>query len=421
MVADRPLEGIRVLDCSRVLSGPIAGRVLHDLGAEVVKVEPPEGDLTRFAVPRAGITSAYFAQQNTGKRNVSIDLHRPEGVDALLRIGEHCDVLIENSRPGVMDRLGLGYPVFAARNPGLVYASITGYGQAGPWSDRRAFAVVIHAEMGLLESGGRWRADAAGAHDADHPEPGLEHRLRAQDPMSHGDVYAGLHCASAILAALIQRGRTGRGQHIDVDMAEALLHVNDFAHWDLADADPGATRPSLAPVYSPIVTVGDGTDLVIAGDPSNGIVFEGYVLAMDRPELREDPRFVPEARGAHRHEFLAIIREWVASFERVEDLQARLDAIGLVNGVVRTIGEAASTEWAVARGAIAEVDDRAGGVARIPQAPWRFSGAETGVRGVPAWRGEHNREVLRELAGLDDAAIDRLEADGVLSARPPRT
>ena len=144
---DRPLEGIRVLDCSRVLSGPIAGRVLHDLGAEVIKVEPPEGDLTRFAVPRAGITSAYFAQQNTGKRNVSIDLHHPEGVEVLLRVGEHCDVLIENSRPGVMDRLGLGYSTFAARNPGLVYASITGYGQQGPWSDRRAFAVVLHAEM----------------------------------------------------------------------------------------------------------------------------------------------------------------------------------------------------------------------------------------------------------------------------------
>ena len=420
MAADRPLEGIRVLDCSRVLSGPIAGRMLHDLGAEVIKVEPPEGDLTRFAVPRAGITSAYFAQQNTGKRNISLDLHRPEGVDLLLRIGERCDVLIENSRPGVMDRLGLGYSAFAERNPGLVYASITGYGQSGPWSDRRAFAVVIHAEMGLLEAGGRWRADAAGAHDADATHDDLTRTLRAQDPMSHADVYAGLHCSSAILAALIQRGRTGRGQHIDVDMAEALLHVNDFAHWDLAADDPGATRPSLAPVYSPIVTTGDGTDLVIAGDPGNGIVFEGYVLAMDRPELRDDPRFAPDARSAHRHEMLAIIREWVASFDRVEDLQARLDAIGLVNGVVRSIDDAATTEWALSRGAIAEVDDRAGGTARIPQAPWRFSDADTGVHGVPAWRGEHNREILRDLAGLDDATIDRLEAEGVLSARPPR-
>ena len=420
MGADRPLEGIRVLDCSRVLSGPIAGRMLHDLGAEVIKVEPPEGDLTRFAVPRAGITSAYFTQQNTGKRNVSLDLHRPEAVDLLLRIGERCDVLIENSRPGVMDRLGLGYDAFSARNPGLVYASITGYGQTGPWSDRRAFAVVVHAEMGLLEAGGRWRADAAGAHDTDGADPSADHALRAQDPMSHADVYAGLHCSSAILAALIQRGRTGRGQHIDVDMAEALLHVNDFSHWDLADGDPGATRPSLAPVYSPIVTTGDGTDIVIAGDPSNGIVFEGYVLAMDRPELRDDPRFAVEVRSQHRHAMLAIIREWVAGFDRVEDLQARLDQIGLVNGVVRSIADASTTEWAVARGAIAEIDDRTGGTARIPQAPWRFSEAETGVRGVAAWRGEHNREVARELAGLADAEIDRLEAEGVFSARPPR-
>ncbi|MFM7271248.1 MAG: CaiB/BaiF CoA transferase family protein, partial [Actinomycetes bacterium] len=362
----------------------------------------------------AGITSAYFAQQNTGKRNISLDLHRAEAVDLLLRIGEHCDVVIENSRPGVMDRLGLGYAAFSARNPGIVYASITGYGQHGPWSDRRAFAVVIHAEMGLLEAGGRWRADAAG-------ESGDGEDRRAQDPMSHADVYAGLHCSSAILAAIIQRGRTGRGQHIDVDMAEALLHVNDFTHWDLADADPGASRPSLAPVYSPIVTTGDGTDLVIAGDPGNGIVFEGYVLAMGRPELREDPRFSPDARADHRHDMLAIIREWVASFDRVEDLQARLDEIGLVNGVVRTIAEAADTAWARDRGAIAEVDDRRGGLARIPQAPWRFSDADTGVRGVPAWRGEHNREVLAELLGLDPATIEQLETDGVLSARAPST
>ena len=250
-------------------------------------------------------------------------------------------------------------------------------------------------------------------------EPDDAEARRAQDPMSHADVYAGLHCSSAILAAIIQRGRTGRGQHIDVDMAEALLHVNDFTHWDLADADPGSSRPSLAPVYSPIVTTGDGTDLVIAGDPGNGIVFEGYVLAMDRPELRDDPRFALEARADHRHEMLDIIRDWVASFDRVEDLQARLDEIGLVNGVVRTIAEAADTDWARDRGAVVEVDDRRGGVARIPQAPWRFSDAETGVRGVSAWRGEHNREVLSELLGLDPASIERLEADGVLSARAP--
>jgi len=440
--AGRPLDGVRVLDFSRVLSGPIAGRVLHDLGAEVVKVEPPDGDLTRFALPKAGITSAYFAQQNTGKRNISLDLHRSEAVELLLELATHFDVIIENSRPGVMDRLGLGYEALHARNPKIVYASITGYGQTGVWADRRAFAVVVHAEMGLLEAGGRWRADAAGSHDSHDSHEGegqadVEARLsieerrlaeldkerfhRAQDPMSHADVYAGLHCSSAILAALIQRGRTGTGQHIDVDMAESLLHVNDFAHWDLAGAsdDPQMTRPSLAPVYSPIVTTKDGHDLVLAGDPVANVNFGLYCNAMERADLAELEIFSTENRARHRHVMLDLLHEWAATFDRVEDLQARLDAAGIVNGVVRSIGDVADTQWARERGAIAEVDDRRGGTVRIPQAPWRFSDAETGVRGVPAWRGEHNREVLQEFLGLDGAAIDRLKADGTLSERAP--
>jgi len=438
--AGRPLEGVRVLDFSRVLSGPIAGRVLNDLGAEVVKVEPPDGDLTRFALPKAGITSAYFAQQNTGKRNISLDLHRSEAVELLLELATHFDVIIENSRPGVMDRLGLGYEAVHARNPKLVYASITGYGQTGVWADRRAFAVVVHAEMGLLEAGGRWRADAAGSHDshkgAGHTDTEArlsieERRLaeldkerfhRAQDPMSHADVYAGLHCSSAILAALIQRGRTGTGQHIDVDMAESLLHVNDFAHWDLAGAsdDPQMTRPSLAPVYSPIVTTKDGHDLVLAGDPVANVNFVLYCKAMERTDLAELEIFSPENRGQHRHVMLALLHEWAATFDRVEDLQARLDAAGIVNGVVRSIGDVADTQWARERGAIAEVDDRRGGTVRIPQAPWRFSDAETGVHGVPAWRGEHNREVLQEFLGLNEDALEQLKANGTLSEREPK-
>ena len=437
--AGRPLEGVRVLDFSRVLSGPIAGRVLHDLGAEVVKVEPPDGDLTRFALPKAGITSAYFAQQNTGKRNISLDLHRGEAVELLLQLATHFDVIIENSRPGVMERLGLGYEALHARNPKIVYASITGYGQTGVWADRRAFAVVVHAEMGLLEAGGRWRADAAGSHDSPESEDAEdagavrsidEQRLaelneershRAQDPMSHADVYAGLHCSSAILAALIQRGRTGTGQHIDVDMAESLVHVNDFAHWDLAGAsdDPQMTRPSLAPVYSPIVTTKDGQDLVLAGDPVAHVNFGLYCRAMERTDLAELEIFSPENRGQHRHVMLELLHEWAETFDHVEDLQARLDAAGIVNGVVRSIGDVADTQWARERGAIAEVDDRRGGTVRIPQAPWRFSDAETGVRGVPAWRGEHNREVLQEFLGLDDDAIEQLKADGTLSERSP--
>ncbi len=190
----RPLEGLRVLDFSRVLAGPHCGRALADLGADVVKVEPPAGDLTRFATPRRASMSFYFAQQNAGKRNLSLDLTRPEATALLLRLVERADVLLENFRPGVMERLGLGYEAAAAANPRLVYASISGYGQDGPWAQRRAYAVVIHAEMGMTRRS-------------------IDHRggPPANEPFSHADVYAGLECLAGILAALFQRERDGPG------------------------------------------------------------------------------------------------------------------------------------------------------------------------------------------------------------------
>ena len=147
--SSRPLEGIRVLDFTRVLSGPHCTRMLCDLGAEVIKVEPPDGDLTRFAYPRVGSVSTYFTQQNIGKLNISLDLKKPEAVAIIKRIVEQCDVLVENYRGGVMDKLCLGWADLHAVNPRLIYASISGYGNTGPWTHRRAYASVINAETGM--------------------------------------------------------------------------------------------------------------------------------------------------------------------------------------------------------------------------------------------------------------------------------
>ncbi len=406
-----PLEGIRVLDLSRVLSGPIAGRNLHDFGAEVIKLEPPEGDLTRFAQPKVGSISLYYAQQNTGKRNISLDLTRPEAVEIVLGLVEHVDVVIENFRPGVMDRLGLGWDVLHARNPRVILASISGYGQEGSWRHRRAYAVIIHAEMGLIEAGARWRADAAG-----HPE----RPVPVQDGMSHADVYAGLHLTGAITAALFQRERTGAGQWVEVDMAEALLHANDFVHWDLSPVDPGDYRPSLAPPYTPILRTGAGVSVVTGGDPASAGVWEMYCVAMDRPDLAAEPRFAPDTRRTHRDELLALLEAWTITYTDLDVLEATLAEAGIAMGVVRASGEAMTSTWAAERGATVAVDDRRGGTVRIPQAPWRFSGATVGAHGAPAYRGEHNRAVLRELLGVDDATIARWEAENVLSSRVPK-
>jgi crotonobetainyl-CoA:carnitine CoA-transferase CaiB-like acyl-CoA transferase len=399
----RPLEGLRVLDFSRVLAGPHCGRALADLGADVVKVEPPAGDLTRFATPRRASMSFYFAQQNAGKRNVSLDLTRPEATALLLRLVERSDVLLENFRPGVMGRLGLGYDEVAAVNPRLVYASISGYGQDGPWAQRRAYAVVIHAEMGMTRRSVDHRGGAP-----------------ANEPFSHADVYAGLECLSGILAALYQRERTGRGQHVDVAMASALLRANEHVQLELADVDPGPEPPSLSPGGAPILTTADGRRITIAGDPVASHSFGLYCRLIGRPELAEDPRFAAvEDRKEHRAELVAELQAWAGRFPDPEALEAECAKVRMALGVVRSVEEAADSDWAVARGAIAEVGDRAGGTIRIPDAAWRFSDAEAGVAGDPAWRGEHNREVLAEL-GLDDTELDRLEADGVLSSRPPR-
>src|SRR4051794_25344514 len=172
VTAPRPLSGIRVLDFTRVLSGPHCGRMLTDLGADVIKIEPPAGDLTRFATPRRNGLSSYFVQQNVGKRNISIDLGSEQGVQVVAELVPHVDVVLENYRPGVMDRLGLGPDQLCSHNQRLIYASISGYGQTGPWVRRRAYAPVVEAETGIIASQGNARGGAL-----------------AKDPHSHADVY----------------------------------------------------------------------------------------------------------------------------------------------------------------------------------------------------------------------------------------
>jgi CoA:oxalate CoA-transferase len=389
-----PLDGIRVLDFSRVYSGPFCARALSDLGADVVKIEPPDGDLSRFLGPKSGSMTRYHAQQNAGKRNISLDLNRPEARELLLRLVETADVVLENFRPGVMKRFGLDYETVAATNPKVVYASLTGWGQDGPWRDRRAYAVIVHAEAGLtsgiIERGGPPRNDG----------------------FSHADVYTGLECAIAILAALQQRTRTGLGQHVDVAMAATMLSVNEHAGNELA-GEGKAPGPRLYKTR-------DGQFMTTSADAWNPGVFQLFCRAMDRPDLLTDPRFEDDHERARNREVLhEIVEAWVLGFERAEEVEAALHEVRLPVGVVRSLSELADTEWAAARGAITDVSDRSGGTIRLPSAPWRFSDADAGIRRDPAWRGEHNREVLAEL-GLSDDDIDQLEAGGVMSSRPPR-
>jgi len=398
----RPLEGVRVLDFTRVLSGPHATRMLCDLGADVIKVEQPTGDLTRFSSPRVNSNATYFIQQNVGKRNISLDLTKPEAVEIIKQLIEKCDVLIENFRPGVMARLGLDEKTLRKKNPRLVYASITGYGNTGPWVNRRAFAPVINAEMGLTKRQG----DARGGQ-------------YANDPFSHADVYTAIECASAILAALFQRERNGEGQYIDLSMAQTLLYVNEHAHDDLWEepVSPDAIR-SFRPEDYAVLTTKDGITSVVSGHPAERGTFDFFVGAMQAPHLLNDERFKTVAlRIKNFAELMQLIKDWALTIETVDELERRLDENKLAMGQMRTVREVAKTKWASERNAFVEVDDRGDGKVKLPNSPWMFSGSDTSTRGITKYRGEDNAEVLRELLGLSAEQIKDLNDREVISQR----
>ena len=397
----------------RVLAGPRAELFPGDeagdgtLPALAVETVTPAGDVTRFTSPRRNSMPTYYAQQNTGKRSISLDLQRPEAIDVVLDLVDHCDVVIENYRPGVMDRFGLGYDVIAARNPRIVYASITGYGATGPWRDRRAYAPVVQAEVGLTKSQG------------DHSWGGVYRT----DRHSHADLYTSLDAAAAVLAALYQRERSGRGQWIDIAMAQVMLYVNEHAHdelWD-DDIDPDWVR-SFGNADQPVVVLANGDAAEIAGHPAAKGNFEMYIGVIERPELADDPRFTTVAgRLEHLDDLMQYIEEYAAGLPDAEALEARCSQFKLAVGVIRSVADVAESDWAREREVFRDVDDRGGGTYRIPNAPWKFGDAPgVGVSGTPRFRGEDNAEVLRDLLGLDHARIAELAESGVLSEHLPR-
>src|SRR4051812_1230303 len=398
MAAGAPLDGIRVVDLSRVLSGPSCGKALADLGVDVIKVEPPEGDLTRTAQPRVGGIPAYFAQQNCGKRCISVDLRLPAGRELVADLAAAADVVLENFRPGVLDRLGLGYETISARNPRIVFCSITGYGQDGPMAGRRAYAPVMHAEIGLMEFGAR--------------------RLKTEprpESISHADLYSGAHATVGILAALLQRERSGAGQHVDVSMAEVMLQATEWTAVELAGGDHELLH-IFGSFNAPVLRLGDGTVVHVPGDPVSS--FPAWSAAMQRPELLEDARFADRrARNEHRAEMLALFQEFASTFTSFDEFEAALGTARLAVGQMHPLTDVAEAPWADARGALVDVGV-GGEPLRLPRSPFRFSNATAGTHGRAAAQGEHNREVLREVLGLTDDAVDQLEREGVLVARP---
>ena len=383
-----PLDGIRVLDLSRVLAGPFATRMLCDLGADVVKIEPPAGDLTRLWGAVIGDVPGYFHQQNVGKRDICIDLAKPDGVALVKRLAVEADLVVENFRPGVMERLGLSYGTLRALREDIVLLSISGFGQAGPEAQRPAYAAAIHAEAGLVRRQAR------------------QGRPPADIQMSVADTNAALHGLVAALAALLMRDRTGVGQHIDIAMLDAMLVTDDQLHYGLEDSR------DTAPALSDIWRTGAG-DILIAGD------FRHVWRQLNQKMGVTDPT----PAGASLTEKIAARRQAAARFfedlARKDDVYAAMRTMNLAWGEVRDSSEVRDSPTVRHRGTIAEIDDRAGGTRPIVQSPYRFNNAQTGVRGVAPHRGEHNAAALKDWLGIEDQEIAELKRSGVLLESQP--
>jgi CoA:oxalate CoA-transferase len=379
-----PLDGLKVLDFSRVLAGPFAGRMLSDLGAEVVKVEPPEGDSSRLWGRMSAGISGYFNMVNAGKRSIAIDLRAAGAKELVLALVRQADVLVENFRPDVMPRLGIGYETLAAANPRLIMLSISGFGRDGPESQRPAYAPIVHAELGLIDRTAR--------------QKGVQLDL----PLSVADTNAGLHGLVALLSAVIMRARTGLGQHIDLSMMDATLVSDDQLHFEMEDAE--ATRNLPPDMWE----TGAGPILV-------SVDFRWLWKLLTTGFGVADPSTAEmelDAKIAARRDAVAAFMAGLATWDDVEATMAKMN---LAWGRIRT-GKALREQPTLAhRKSIVEVDDRAGGMRPIVQSPYRFSGAESGVRGGAPHKGEHTDEILRGWLGLSDKEIAALTEQGILT------
>ncbi|WP_310631221.1 CoA transferase [Paraburkholderia sp.] len=393
-----PLQGIRVIDFSRVLAGPLCSALLGDLGAEIIKIEPPGGDDYRAIGPFAQGESGLFSAMNRNKQSVVIDLKTDAGRALAQSLCAQADVVVENFRPGVAARLGIGYEALAARNPALVYASVSGFGQSGPESHRPAYDIILQAMCGLM--------DATGAPDGEPTVIGE----------SVSDVVSGIFASWGVLAALLARERTGKGTHVDVAMFDATLSltatlVSRYATTGASQRRVGNRHPSSAPFGA--FRARDGHYVVAV---LNNRLFARLAQAIGAPDLPDDARF---ASDSLRCEHEAALRERIESWSRgltVAQVNAALSEAGIPVAPIQSVRAALESEQARERGLLAEASSGDGKTVRLPRQPVKFS-AYPQTRSTRAPRlGEHTLAVLSQKLGLDDEQMAALCEAGAIGA-----
>ncbi|MBR1163593.1 CaiB/BaiF CoA transferase family protein [Bradyrhizobium elkanii] len=388
----RSFDGLRVLDFSTTIAGPHCTRMLADMGAEVIKIEPTEGETMRTRPPLRNNCSTAFGQLNIGKNSLVLDLKSPAGVEAVRRLIATADVLVENFRPGVMRRLKLDYASVRDINPKLIFCSISGYGQTGPSAELPAYAPVIHAASGyemahLAYQPGRSRPDYCGIY--------------------HADVLTGVYAFGAISAALYQRAASGKGQHIDVSMLESMLSLTlNELQWSQFEV-----KQTQRPMFGPIETTDGYVMVAIASEKT----FQNLMQVIGRPDWVSDPRF---AKYSDRRDNWAGLMEGVEAWSRSVSTQACLAALneyGVPSSAYRTVPEALADPQIAHRGALAEVAD-GGGSFKVLNLPFRMSGAAVGARKRMSTLGEHTLSYLKEI-GLSEDQIAGFAAQPAKTAR----
>lgn len=392
-----PFAGVRVLDLSRILSGPYCTMVLADFGAEVIKVERPgAGDDTRhWGPPFVGGESGYFLSINRNKKSITVDMSTPEGREIIYRLARTADVAIENFRPGTADRLGIGYERLRQENPSIIYCSISGFGQTGPYRDRPGYDALAQAMSGMMAITG----------EPDGP------------PMKHGmsiaDIGAGMWAVFAIAAALYHRERTGEGQAIDVSLLDAQLSWLTYAagNYFASGTNPGrygSAHPNIVP-YQPFATA-DGYIMLAVG---NDRLWQQFCQAAGRPELADQPGFRTNAeRVTNRAEVVATVAAIMAQRTTAEWMEV-LERVGVPAGPINTVEQILRDPHVLAREMVVTLQHPTAGEVKTVGIPAKLSDTPGTVRSAPPLLGQHTDEILAEL-GYDAAAIADLRERGIV-------
>ena len=398
-----PFDDVKVLDLSHALAGPFASTMLADFGAQVVKVEPPgSGDISRaWGPPFYGSETVFFVTLNRNKKSVEIDLKRPEGQELFFRLMERSDVVLENYRVGTLEKLGIDYARARARHPGIIYCSLTGFGQTGPYRDRAALDLILQAESGMVsitgEEGGRG----------------------VRCGVSVADMAAGMYAAFGILAALRAKEKTGRGQYVDVSMLDGQLGL---LYWQigayLADGvvpEPtGTARRGLLP-YQTFPTKTRDLAIAVGSDK----LWRIFCPLLGIEDMMDDPRYATNAaRVANRASLLARIQE-VFLTKTYEEWEAILLPAGIPLGAINTLDKVVEHPQVREREMIVDCDHPTAGKVRMVGVPLKLSETPGAVRTPAPLLGQHTDEVLREALGLDAAEIAALRRARVIGAARP--